>query len=298
MASGDAANIINSPVNVFWRIEAQTELEFSGSTDDPDALEFNIFEPDGTKVRFIFDLDGVSTIPAAGAGERVVEIDVVTGDSAATRASKAQVVIDGDSAFSATVSSTTVTVTGAAVGRVTNAADVDSGITITTCRTGQDLDLGLLSGTVDPTLDAQNFEVTAHQTGIVTRALLHQGSNIEVTTTLLETTKSKLAELYGVYGSQSFTPGGGTEVFGVGTGAIGTNLLVQAARLEMIPVTSVSAELSYNTNFMLALPIPGTLSFNGEEPRTLEVTWRGFPDTNITSTVDTLLFGDPTQTGL
>jgi len=293
--AGNAQNIELSPTKAFWQIEAQELLSMAGLSN-PDGLEFNLYKVDGTKVRLVFDLDAGSTIPSAGAGEIVIEAEVTTGMTEAQIAGAVQAALDGDADMSATVSSNEVTVTRAAVGEVTDAADVDSGVTITTCRRGKDFDLGLLQGNVELNFSPALTEVTANQFGATTLAQLYQGiDTLEVSTVLQETKHSKLKELFKIFGG-AFTPAAGTEVFGAGTSRIGQNLLVEAGRLILRP--QALNDESQDKVLMLALPVPDTLSLSGEEVRTLSVTWQGFPDTSKDARVDSLLFGDATQTGI
>ena len=113
-----------------------------------------------------------------------------------------------------------------------------------------------------------------------------------------ETTRSKLKELYKIWGGV-FTPSAGTEIFGVGTGQIGKNMLIEAARLEMVPVNSLGSELSYDYSFMLALPVPESMTFSGETQRILSVTWQGFPNLQLANAdTNALVVGDAGQVGL
>jgi hypothetical protein len=296
--AGSATNIVVQPVNLAWQIEAREQISLAGISD-PDGTEFNLFKVDGTKVRVVFDLDGGSTIPTPGAGEIVIEVEVVSGDSEATIATTMAAALDLDADLISSASSNLVDVRRAAVGQVTDAADVDSGVAITTCIRGKDFDLGLLAPEdVAPSIEPANFEVTSHQNGLTVLSLLNQGmATNEVELVLQETTKSKLQELYQIWGG-AFTPGGGTAVFGMGTGVIGKNMLTEAARLVMTPVNDLGSELSYTYNIMLAIPVPSSLVFSGENPRTLTTSWRGFPDLDTDSQTDSVLIGDAFQTGL
>lgn len=296
--AGNANNILVSPVNVLWRIEASEQLDFAGLSD-PDGVYFTINSAkDATEYYVWFNLDAGSVDPAP-AGKTGLVVGVTTGDSAATIASAVQAVLDGEADFSATVSDTVVTVKRAAVGEVTDTADVDSGVVVTICQRGKDFDCGLLQGDVAPSFAPSTFDVQAHQQGVTILSKLFQGiETLEVTTELQETTRSKLKELYKIWGG-TFTPGAGTEVFGAGTGQIGKNMLTEAARLEMVPVNDQGSALSYNYNFMLALPVPETLTFSGENPRILSVTWQGFPNLSLANAdTNALLVGDATQSGL
>ena len=293
-------NIIINPVNVLWQIEASELLDFTGIVSTTlDGVYFTINSAkDATEYYVWFNLDAGSVDPAP-AGKTAIPVAVTTGDSPATIATATQTAIDALGDFSASVvESVKVSVKRAAVGEVTDTADVDSGVGVTICRRGKDFDLGLLQGDVEPTFAPANFVVQAQQTGLTPLALLNQGfETLEATTVLQETGKSQLKELYKIYGG-AFTPGAGTEVFGAGLAALGKNLLVDGARLVFRPVNTISDELSYDYNFMLALPIPDTLTFSGENPRVLSVTWSGFVDESIDSRVNAVLVGDASQAGL
>lgn len=295
MAVGGANNISIAPVNALWRIEGEYVVDHNGLSN-PDGVYWTIDSSDGDLYYVWYNLDAGSVDPAP-AGRTGIAVAVTTGDSASTIAAAAQAAIDGNADFSATVSGTEVTVKQVAVGKpASDPVDVDSGVTITLCRRGQNLDLGLLNGNVELSFAPANFIVQAHQTGVTPRAALFQGvETAEVSLELLETVTSNLKEIYGVYGTDGFTPST-SEVYGVGTSKQGNNLLVDAARLELKPVNA--ADDTTNTTLMLALPVPDTLVFSGEDPKTLSVTFQGFIDDSKDSRVSALLFGDPGQTGL
>lgn len=292
--AGSASNVVINPVNVLWRIEARHC--YTAVADSSDSLDGTYFTLMGT--HYVWFDGPVAADPAPG-GLVAIPVSYSTDDTAATIAGLVQAAVDGVGAFNASVSGDTVTIDAAAVGEQTDSADVDSGGAITIVLKGKDFDLGLLQGDVAPTFSPANFDIQAHSTGLTILGKINQGiETLEVTTEMQETTKSKLKEMYKIWGG-TFTPGGGTEVFGAGTGAIGKNMLTEAARLEMQPVNSLGSELSYNYNFMLALPVPDTLTFSGENPRILSVTWSGFPNLGLTnSNTNALVVGDATQSGL
>jgi len=299
MAGGslNAGNIVISAIDVYWRIESRSLIEMA-SLVDPDGTYFDMFDTDGATARVWFDLDAVSTPPSTPAGGRLLPVAVTTGDSASVIAAAAQVAIDADSKFSASVDGTVVQIDSLAVGEVADPVDVDSGVVITVCYKGKNFELGLLEGEPSPTFEPSLFDVTSHQGGTTILAKLVQGYTANVETVLQETTKSKLSELYKIYG-ESFTPGGGTEVTGAGLGTLGKNLVVEAARLEFVPRTALGPELSYQYTFRLAIPTPGSLLFSGENPRTLTVTWDAIPDLGATRpNLDTVIIGDINQVGV
>jgi len=299
MSGSSADNVKISPVNALWRIEAQELIDFTGLTGaDVKGGYFNISTAKDAILNYVWGDDSVEADPAP-AGRTAIAMTVVgDSDTAATLATACAAAIDGEAGYTAVVSDTTkVLVTRAAVGVVTETADVDMGVGITQCRYGKDLNMGLLNGNVELSLAPANFIVTAHQSGVTPRAALYQGlETAEVGLELLETTDSNLKEVYGVYGTTGFTPGAGTEVYGVGTSKQGENLLPYAARLELKPVNAVDD--TQNTTLMLALPVPDTLVFSGEDPKTLSVTFQGYVDDGKDNRISSVLFGDPTQDGL
>jgi hypothetical protein len=193
--------------------------------------------------------------------------------------------------FTATRSGTVVTVcrtldTGC--GEVSDPACTLTGVTMTQIRRGKDFDLGLLKGDIDPKFAPTNLTVNAHQYGKTPLLNLNQGfEKIGVTTNLLETDNAKLKAMYKVYGG-TLTPT--TEIFGAGTTVLGRNIMVDAARLIFKPVNATSN--LHNFNIMLAIPVPGSLVFSGENPQSLEVEWMGFVDTLINSKINAICIGD------
>lgn len=294
MSFSGANNVTIAPVNVLWEAKANDCVDFAGLTGaDVKGTYFELYLPDGTGY-YVWGDDSVEPDPAPAGLTSLAYTVVGDSDSAATLATAAQTAIDAISGFSATVSSNTIvdikrddfgSVTAIGQGTFTGA--------ITTVRSGKQYDLGLLDGDVEFNFAPSNFIVTAHQTGVTPRAALFQGAEtVEVTTTLLETGLSRLQELYDVYGG-SYS-GSSTDVFGVGTSKQGENLLVDAARLKLRPVNA--ADATQDTVVMVAIPVPDTLTFSGENPRTLSVTWQGFvDDTFAQSETNIVAFGDVEQ---
>ena len=292
-----ATNVAISPVNVKWQIEASEQWDFKNATASGlggQYVTMNTIVP--TAFYAWFDENNTDVDPAP-AGKTAIEVNYAAGASPSAIATAFQLAVDGTAGFAASVVGTVVTVRRTAVGKpVAPTVGTTTTVALTICRTGKDFDLGLLQGDIEAAFSPSNFTVVAHQTGVSPRAALFQGFETnEATTTMLETQKSQLEEIYGLYGG-SFTPGGGTKVFGVGTSKQGQNLLVDAARLVLRPVNAVSNVDDYN--IMLAIPIPDSLVFSGENPRTLSITWQGFLDDQADSRVSALLIGDAAQSGV
>lgn len=290
-----ASSIKIDPVNVYWQIAAQDCWDFANATASGIGGKYvYLYLPDGTKYYAWFDENNTDTDPAPGGGALPIEVDYAASATASAIASAFASEVSLIAGFTAVANGTVVCVDRDDVGEVTDSTEGNAGtyVDLSICRRGKDFDLGLIDGDVGVEFDPQLLDIKAHQSGTTLRAQLLQGFSIKVTTKLLETTTSKLKTLFKIYGGV-FTPSGGTELFGAGSAKIGSNLLVEAARLILKPVNAVDD--TTNVVLALAVPKPGTLTFSGENPKTLEVEWTGFQDGDINTKVNNLIFGDQTQ---
>lgn len=296
MACNANAVAIN-PVNVYWQIEASDCFDFEGSTAAGLGGKYvTLYLPDGTGYYAWFDENNTDTDPAPG-GLTEIEVNYAASASAAAIATAFQTAVDAVTGFTATVDGTHVTVVRDEVGEVTPSALGPSVTTvvISVSRKGKDFDLGLLQGDVEPSVAPSILDIKAHQYGPTPIASLTQGfEKIECKTVMLETSSSNLKEIYSIYGG-SFTPSGGTEIFGAGSASIGRNILTEAARLVLRPVNA--ADNTTDTVIMLCIPVPDSLKFSGENPETLSITWKGFLDTSANSNYNAVAFGDVFQPG-
>jgi hypothetical protein len=83
---------------------------------------FKIYDSAGSVGVYIKTSGGADT-PPTGLADRVLKVDITTGDSAATIATAIKTAVDADSKYTATVLSTTVTITDTEVGARTDIAD-------------------------------------------------------------------------------------------------------------------------------------------------------------------------------
>lgn len=289
-------NIQINPVNVYWQIEAQESFDFSGvvaAALNNDSI--TLFLPDGTEHYWWFNYNSTGVDPTPGGTGHVVTVAVAA--SASTIATSFKTAVDAVTGFNATVDGTTVKTKREDVGEV-EASDADAApsIIMTIIRKGKDFDLGLLQGDLEPSFNPSNLSITAHQYGTTPLASLSQGfESIECETVLLETDKAKLKVLYKIYGGTT-TPASGTEIFGAGSAVMGRNMLQEAARLIFKPVNSTDD--TGNFNIALALPIPSSMVFSGENPSVLNVAWQGFIDRELDSNINVVSIGDIFQAGL
>lgn len=295
--SSSVDNVKIVPVNVSWKMEQTETWDF---TDLTKALlsekAFKFWAAlDASKHYVWFDADGSDTDPAI-ASFTAHKVTLTTANTPAQIATAVAAVVDALTDFVASASGAVVTVKRTAVGLTTESVDVDSDLVYSLSRRGRDYDLGLLQGDVALSFQPSNFVLNAHQTGKTPLAALNQGfEKLECGTVLLETQKSQLKELYTIYGG-SETPMSGTEVYGIGTDSQGKNMMVEAGRLVLKPVNATDD--TGNFNMMLAVPVPDSLTFSGENPRTLSVTWQGFVDRDFNDKFNAIAIGDIFQAGL
>lgn len=298
MASS-ANNIVISPSNVTWKVKGNWQFDYAGiAAADLDGAYYLLNSVSGSF--YVWHNLDASSVDPAPAGLTAIEVAVTTGDSPSTMATAAAAAIDLIADFGSTASGAVVDVKAADFGQAADPSDNDSGVAITVCRKGKNYDLGLIEGDTELSFTPSVFDVNSQQTGTTITASLVQGFEAEVTTVLQETTRSQLSEIYSIYGGLlSAADTGGTAVTGVGSAAIGKNLLTEAGRLEFAPVNNLGSELSYKVTLMLCAPIPDSLVFSGESPRTLSITWKAFIDDSVTNKeANFLVIGDAFQDGL
>lgn len=292
-------NVKIVPVNVLWKMEQTDVFDFAGLTGvGLTDKTLHIWKAkDVTKYYAYFKVDGAGTDPAP-AGFTKIEIAILSTDTPAQIATKFKTALNAvaTTPFVASVSDTIVRNARADVGETTESVDVDSDIVISLSRRGRDYDLGLLEGDVNLDFKPANFILNAHQFGKTPLAALNQGlEKLECGTNLLETQTSQLETLYKIYGGTE-TPMGGTKVYGVGSASQGKNMMVEAGRLVLKPVNATDD--TENVNMMLAVPVPESLIFSGEKPRSLKLAWQGFIDRDFNDKFNAIAVGDIFQAGL
>lgn len=136
----DNDGTVRTWLDVAARAEISTIQTVADSSDSLDGTYVIIYDAAGS-VGVWFDVnDNGTTVPAgAAAADRQIEVTgVSTNDTAITVASVLKNALDADGAFSATFSSSTVTVTDAATGARTDIADGDTGFTVAVSQQGLD----------------------------------------------------------------------------------------------------------------------------------------------------------------
>lgn len=296
---GSSANIKTNPRYVYWMVEAQDCYDFSAVTASGLGGQYvSLYLPSGVGYYAWFDENSTDTDPAPG-GLTEIEVDYAASATPAAIATAFVAAVDAVSGFSAALvsgSTTIVRITRDAVGEVTPSAGTAVSVDIIVEKKGKNVDLGLTEGDIEAPATPSTLTVTSQQFGTTPIAILGTGfEELEVEVTLLETTNSKLKEFYSIYGGE-FTPGGGTEIFGMGTALLGKAFLTESARLVLRPVNASNA--AEDLVYMAAIPVPSTFTISGENPQKLSLTFKCVVDTTFNSNANMIAFGDVFQAGL
>lgn len=253
----------------------------------------------GAKHYFWFNVASGGTDPApAGATGHAVAISA--NASASTVATALEAVIEAVSGLDSTASNNEITVTHTASGYQSSAVDgpagseTEFGLQIVT-QGESELELGCIEGDIEVAFEETFAEVKCHDSGTTPVAVLKTGvSGVEVTLSMLETTAAKLKALF-VRTNGSFTPEGGTEVYGMGTFKNFENMFKFASKLRLHPARLLAGDLSEDWTFHKAIPKMTGVTFSGENPFTLPLTFQVFPDESKNARVNYFSIGDGSQ---
>jgi hypothetical protein len=156
-------------------------------------------------------------------------------------------------------------------------------------------DFGFTDGDLELTLDQQLLDVSAHQSGTEVLTSLVTGMNVELGVVLKEVGADNLERLIELTTGGAFTPGSGTKLQGYGSGQNSLNVLDKAGRLILHPARLPDNDYTQDFCCWLAYPKIDSLTFSGENPQTISVTFRVFRDDFIDGAVNKVAIGDHTQ---
>jgi hypothetical protein len=297
--SSSTTNIRIEPADVTWEIEEQwCVTAVADSSGSLDATYFTLSSSGNTAATHYvwIDVDNSSVDPAP-AGLTGIEVDIATDDTAATIATAVQTAVDANGSFQATVSdSVNVIISNVGAGVSSGAEDgaAATGFIFAQQQDGGSTYLGLLDGDIEVSFEETLFELTAHQTGVSKIADLRQGVSAEVSLTIKESDAEIYKAMITAAGG-SYTPSGGTELYGWGKSRQGSNTIIQARRLTLHPVRLADNVYTDDLCFWKAYPLPDSVTYSGENPRVLSVTFRCYLDTQQNDAIELFAFGDWTQ---
>lgn len=138
--------------------------------------------------------------------------------------------------------------------------------------------LGFTDGDLEVAFAEDLVDVTAHQEGTNIISAIRTGKSVEIAVTLKETSAAGIQYIMGAAATVDNASGATGNVVGWGSAKDFTQVLSQAGKLVLHPVVNASNNYTEDLAFWKAYPVPGSFSFSGENPSTLSVTFRCFPD--------------------
>ena len=153
--------------------------------------------------------------------------------------------------------------------------------------------LGFTDGDLELALTEDVVDITAHQEGTNVLSAIRTGKSAELSITLKETNTALVKHILGQSGVAD-NPSGATAnvVVGWGSSRDFTHVLSQAGKLVLHPVANAASARSEDIAAWKAYPMPESFTFSGENPSTLSVTFKIYPDTSKADEFRLLVIGD------
>jgi hypothetical protein len=297
--ANNVQNIKIEPCQATWSIEEQwllrTRADVSSNLQNKYFFIFKEIVAGAIQKYHVWFNVATLGVDPAPANSIAIPIAISANASAATIATAVAAALEAHAAFTAQADGDEVLITVINPGQSSDFADFNTDMVLTQTQDGGDLDLGYLDGDIEVTFEEQQLDITAHQTGTTVLTALRQGLVNEVSLTMKEYDLEKYRELMLGTAGGTDTPGGGTEVFGWGTGTLVQNTFVKSRRLVLHPVTKDVADYSGDLCFWKAYALPDTLTISGENPKTLGLKFKVYRDDAKPEAINQFVFKDWTQ---
>lgn len=301
MSCGNVANIKIEPVDVYWKGAEKECWDFSNATASGLGGKYVvIYNAAGSGFYVWFDENNTDVDPAPGGGLTAAEVNYAASASVSAIATAFEAVVEALSGIDATIDGTCVCTTRTVDGETTDSTVGNAGayVSMTKITDGKDVYLGLLQGDVEATLEEQMTDITAHQSGATLRTKLRQGMTATIAMTLQESDNTLREKLLTYTAGGSFTPSGGTELFGWGDNKLGESTFVDAAKLILHPVNLADTDYTRDWCFWKAYPLIDTITFSGENPETMSISFEVYIDDSRPTNIRMFSIGDHTQAGI
>lgn len=280
MSCGNIQNVLIEPVNASWTIEERTCVETVADVASSLNNKY-FFLYNGANVKHHVWYSTGAGVDPAPAGSTAIPVVIAVNATAVAVASATDTAVEAFAGFNTgPLVTNNVEIVTIVAGDTTASVDFNTGFLITRLAEGGTIDLGLLEGDIEVSFEESLLEVTAHQSGVTPLADLRQGNISSLTLTLKESSLALQKAMLARAAGGSYTPSGGTEVFGWGTSRQGLNTIVQSRRLVLHPVALSASDYSRDVCFWKAYPMPESLTFSGENPETMSVAFKMYIDDN------------------
>ncbi len=292
----DPSKIGLKPTDVFLGLrnkdEVTTVADVAGSLGGT-SWHFEKVALDGTVTQYYVWYDSGADIDPAPAGRTGVQVVYTSNDSAEQIATLTETALSSLGGFAVRRSGSVLTLSNGAIAAQNAAADVDSGFSFSNLVIGEKTDLGSLDGAPDFSPSFSFVDVKADQLGETLLDQIQNGVNLEVTMSLLEVDQAKWSKIVGDVAGDSFTPGGGSLMVGVGTSKRFNNMKQYSKELVMKP--SNSSDDLENLTIYNAFPDLTSITYSGTELHKMEVTFKAFVDTSKNDKLNLYSYGDSSQ---
>lgn len=152
--------------------------------------------------------------------------------------------------------------------------------------------IGFTEGDLEFAIEEQVVDLTAHQEGTNVIGAIRTGKNATLPLTIKETSTTMIQYLFKQGGALATASGGGVNVIGWGNSKDFTNVLSQAAKLVLHPVGVSTSDKTRDVTVWSAYPMLETFTFSGENPNTIQVTFKCFPDMTKADEFRLFVIGD------
>ncbi len=152
--------------------------------------------------------------------------------------------------------------------------------------------LGFIDGDLEWAVEEQVVDVTAHQEGTNVLSAIRTGKSATISMSLKETNNELVQYMFGQGGYVGNASGGTNPVVGWGNSKDFTQVLGQSGKLVLHPVDLASGTKTSDICAWKAYPMPETISFSGENPSTMSISFKIFPDTTKANQFRLFVIGD------
>lgn len=292
-----AENIRIEPVYVYFgKYQKQTvtcTADVASSHNNDYFVLYNA--KDATKYHVWYNVGGAGVDPAPPAST-AIPVAIAVNATATAVASATATAISAVQGFYACSDAAVVTISNTQEGLSTTvAAGVGlAGFVYTLVSAGTYDDIGYVDGDIEIKLDEQLLDITSHQTGVDILTSLRQGKTVEISMTFKETDTSNM-QFFLKQAGNLYTPPSGTEIVGWGTATNSLNVIDQAGKLILHPVSLASNDYTRDFAFWSAYLKVDSVKLSGENPMLIDATFKCYTNDKKISNVNTFVYGNHYQ---
>ena len=248
-----------------------------------------------------YNVNGAGVNPALP-GKTAIVVAVATNATAAQVASATIAAINAFSGVKLVASAegtTGVRILNKFIGTLKTVDAVGtSGFTLLTEVAGLAIDLGKTAEGIEIAMETSVQQLKTNQTGEIVADEFYTGATVSVSMSLIEPTKARKDALLREVVGGSVTPGGGTEVSGLGESKLYRSLNELGGMLILHPIRLADSDKSADAVLWKSAPKPQSLNFDGANAQVMPVEFTAYLDAVKDTAINMIAFGDWSQDGL